>query len=297
MISNRFISIIIPTYHDWDRLSLCIDALAKQEYPKELFEVIIVNNDPNDPVPQEYSLPENFKIVHESAPGSYAARNRAISIARGEIYGFTDSDCIPYPTWIKNAVQIFDTKSIDRIAGHIELFYQDDADRSWVELYESVYSFNQKRAVNVLKGAVTANLFVKKELFEKVGVFDCEKKSGEDIGWNRRANEYGYSLMYAENVIIRHPARSTFKAFKKKKLRVFGGIKKFRTDWLSIIKNFLYLPFLFYMTVIYNTFLLFKNEKRLTFIEKLKVTGVNTYLFFIYAVEFFRLMFGGERVR
>ncbi|MBF9252537.1 glycosyltransferase [Pontibacter sp. 172403-2] len=297
MTSKPFISIIVPTYHDWERLQLCIQALDKQTYPKELYEVIIVNNDSNDLVPDQYYLPRNFVILSEGKPGSYAARNKGIDLAKGDIYGFTDSDCIPHPNWIENAVKILEKGNIDRIGGDIELFYQDDSNRTWVELYEVAYGFNQKRMVEVNKGAVTANLFVKKELFDKVGKFDCSKKSGEDIRWNRRANSFGYNLIFAKDVKIDHPARSTFKALKNKKLRELGGVLKFDLNRQNILKNVSYLPFLFYISFFHKTYRLFTTKMKLSKIEKAKVVLINIYLFKLYFFEFFRLMFGGERLR
>src|SRR5690554_6136694 len=91
-----FVSVIIPTYHDWERLRLCLDSLNRQTYPKERYEIIVVNNDPEDVVPANFVVPNNFTILEESKPGSYAARNRAIQAAKGEIYAFTDSDCQPH---------------------------------------------------------------------------------------------------------------------------------------------------------------------------------------------------------
>lgn len=55
-----FVSIIIPTYRDWERLALCISALDKQTYSKDLFEVIIVNNDAQDQAPSNYYLPKTL---------------------------------------------------------------------------------------------------------------------------------------------------------------------------------------------------------------------------------------------
>ncbi len=109
MIKNMpFVSVIIPTYHDWERLGyVCTNALfKKQTYPKDHFEAIIINNAPEDSSP-EFNLPDNFKIISESKPGSYAARNKGVSVARGEIIAFTDSDCIPCPDWIEQGVKFF----------------------------------------------------------------------------------------------------------------------------------------------------------------------------------------------
>src|SRR5690606_18431287 len=124
--TEPFVSIIIPTYKDWQRLSLCLEALSKQTFPAENFEVIVVNNDPDDVVPTFISLPETWQIVSERKSGSYAARNRGLLLAKGEILGFTDSDCLPDKDWIYNAVSIFEERKCDRIAGDIQIFYEDD---------------------------------------------------------------------------------------------------------------------------------------------------------------------------
>jgi cellulose synthase/poly-beta-1,6-N-acetylglucosamine synthase-like glycosyltransferase len=57
------VSVIIPTYKDWDRLGLCLDALAQQQFPASEFEVIVVNNNTEDQVPGSLVLRDNCKIV------------------------------------------------------------------------------------------------------------------------------------------------------------------------------------------------------------------------------------------
>lgn len=298
MTSQPFISIIVPTYHDWDRLSLCIHALDEQTYPKNNFEVIIVNNDPADHVPAGYYLPANFTIASEGKPGSYAARNKGISLAKGEIYGFTDSDCVPHPGWVGNAAKVFETGDVDRIAGNIEFIFKDDENKTWVELYESIYEFNQKKAVKDHKASVTANLFARKEVFEKVGLFDLSKMSGDDFGWNRRANAHKFNIVYADQVTISHPARSTFEEFRRKKRREFGGKKNYKiTGIYSIIKHILFLPFYFYLVVIKKNLQLLSVEKKLSISEIAKIFTLNIYLYLINSVEYFRLMFKGSKVR
>ncbi|WP_308873672.1 glycosyltransferase [Thiothrix subterranea] len=137
---NKFVSIIVPTYRDWHRLKLCVNALTAQSYPSNAFEVIIINNDPDDHE-SNLNLPENFRLIVESKPGSYAARNAALALATGEIIAFTDSDCIPDKEWIKNAIARLDAGA-ERVAGRIELFFKSKK-LTPAEIFEKAYAFDQ----------------------------------------------------------------------------------------------------------------------------------------------------------
>lgn len=87
-----YASVIIPTYRDVERLQKCISALKRQEKFTN-FEVIIVNNDSTD---LKIAVPDNrFRVIAEKKSGSYAARNAGIKAAKGKVFSFTDSDCIP----------------------------------------------------------------------------------------------------------------------------------------------------------------------------------------------------------
>lgn len=216
---NKFISVIVPTYHDWDRLRLCIAALAKQSYPSDAFEVIIVNNDPDDHG-LNLKLPENFKLITQGKPGSYAARNAALSLAIGEIIAFTDSDCIPDKDWIKNAVARLD-EGAERVAGRVELFFKSEK-LTFIEIYEKAYAFDQASYVKS-GGAVTANMITWRKHFDTVGWFNDSLMSGGDNEWGWRANDFGIPVEYAPEVVVKHPARNSLAAMLQKCRRVAGG--------------------------------------------------------------------------
>src|SRR5690554_883295 len=116
-MDKLFFSVIIPTYRD-ERLKLCLFSLASQSLPNNNFEVIVVNNDPEDliDVNLEHYKSLDIKIVYEPVAGSYAARNTGILYASGKILAFTDSDCIPDVDWLQNAKRYFD-KDIDTQIG------------------------------------------------------------------------------------------------------------------------------------------------------------------------------------
>ncbi len=92
-----FVSVIIPVYNDAGRLRICLAALHKQTYDSDRYEIIVIDNG-SDPSPVMDNLKVEFDNVvydQELTPGSYAARNKGITIAKGDVIAFTDADCIP----------------------------------------------------------------------------------------------------------------------------------------------------------------------------------------------------------
>ena len=213
-------SVIIPTYNDWSRLLLCVAALEDQTLPKNQYEVIVVDNSEDGILPEDIDLPECIQLAHEPQPGSYAARNRGAEIATGEILAFTDSDCIPDKNWLYNAKDYFN-RSCDLVGGRVEIF-QTKTGNKYVYLYERIRAFPQDE--NVPRGrGVTANLLVKKEVFEKMDGFDSSVKSGGDWEFTLRCTEAGYKMIYAEEVLVKHPARNLRTILKKYYRLTCGG--------------------------------------------------------------------------
>src|SRR4051812_31173088 len=99
------VSVIVPVFNDADRLSACLDALAEQDYPVELVQVIVVDNGSTDDVGDVLSQRAGVCVLHEPRQGSYSARNAGIAAATGAVLAFTDSDCLPTSRWLSEAVR------------------------------------------------------------------------------------------------------------------------------------------------------------------------------------------------
>ncbi|PXX88147.1 hypothetical protein DIT71_17725 [Marinobacter vulgaris] len=81
--NSSLFSVIIPTYKEWESLKTCLDCLDDQTLPKEKFEIIVMNDNtaPRPPL----QLSKNVDLCSESKPGSYAARNTGLGVARGNV--------------------------------------------------------------------------------------------------------------------------------------------------------------------------------------------------------------------
>ncbi len=228
-MSTPFVSIIIPTFNDSERLQHCLSLLENQTYPKHLYEVIVVDNNSSDDIAQVVAGFEQANYAFEPTPGSYIARNKALTIAKGEILGFTDSDCAPALDWIEQGVTlIMAHPGCGFVAGRIDFSFKDPNNPTAAELYDSMHFLRQEKYVRESNFGVTANLFTTPRVFEAVGMFDATLKSGGDSEWGKRVHAAGYSQFYAENVIITHPARSDLKTLIQKQCRVHRG--KFTTN-------------------------------------------------------------------
>ncbi|PTN03345.1 hypothetical protein C8N32_103188 [Rhodovulum imhoffii] len=215
-------SVIIPTFADWPSLAECLSCLQGQSVSSDRFEIVIGNNNPEPALPEGFVLPPNCQVVWQPRPGSYAARNAAVAQACGEVLFFTDSDCRPQPDWIARGLALLEQRpETDRIGGYIRLYPRGEG---WTlpELYDKIFGLRQDR--HTARGyAATANLIVRHALFRQVGPFEETLYSSGDKEWNQRATAQGSKIFYGADVIVAHPARASFAALRKKRLRILGG--------------------------------------------------------------------------
>lgn len=220
-------SVIIPTWNDGARLRTCLDALRAQVLPAAGFEVIVADNGSREPVAALCARYSFATCVTEPRPGSYNARNTACALARGRILAFTDADCIPDAHWLANAVKYFEPPlSCDAVGGDVVVL--TSSRRGIAELYDSLYGFDQRRRIGRDGYAVTANLLVRREVFREVGPFAGALLSGGDREWGARLRARGRSLRFADDVIVRHPARATVTQLVSKRRRTAGGTHALR---------------------------------------------------------------------
>ncbi len=226
-----FVSIIIPVYNDWNRLRICLQALEEQTYAADQYEVLVVDNNSDPPVTGADRDFPHVRVILERQQSSYAARNTGLNHARGEVIAFTDSDCIPAADWVEKGVSTLEREpDCGLIGGKVELFFQAPGRPTAVELCDSFMHLTQQFFVEYMRFSVTANLFTTRLMFERVGTFNAHAQSGGDNDWGQRVFSLGYPLVYADDVRVSHPARSSFLQLQRKQLRVARGSKD-HIDW------------------------------------------------------------------
>ena len=221
-MSPPFISVVIPVWNSASLIRACLEAIEAQTYPREAYEVLIVDNGSTDATPKVVNEMAIASLLVEPAPGSYRARNLGIRSARGEYIVFTDADCLPDPTWLEAAARAAQAyPSAVLFAGRIDL-YRVGEGRTACENYERLFAFNQ--AKNVRNGvAVTANWMSPRETLLAVGGFNGDLMSGGDYDLASRLSRKGGQIVYVDDMRVRHPVRARFSELAAKTRRVTSG--------------------------------------------------------------------------
>jgi glycosyltransferase involved in cell wall biosynthesis len=184
-------------------------ALESQTLPREDFEVIVVDDASDPPLAHAHARLDR-------PLGAYAARNAGLLAAGADAIAFTDADCIPDPGWL--AAGLAALRTAPRAAGRIEMI----GGAGFVERLDRARFLRQERYVAEGFGA-TANLFVRREVFDAVGPFDPRLRSGGDAELGRRATAAGFPILFAEDAVVRHPCRRTALELLSKAHRVGLG--------------------------------------------------------------------------
>lgn len=219
------VSVIIPVYNDAEPLALCLECLAHQTYPSALTEVLVVDNgSEQDIAPIVATHLPRARLLREPRPGSYAARNKALGEAIGEIIAFTDADCLPEPEWLERGVAaLLSDPALGFVAGRVEVFPRDPKRPTGSELYDMTYTLRQDRYLQKNHAGATANIFTHRATVARVGTFNSALRSAGDFEWCQRVWAAGYGQSFGPDAVVRHPARRGLRPLLKKARRVIGG--------------------------------------------------------------------------
>jgi glycosyltransferase involved in cell wall biosynthesis len=224
------ISVIIPTYKRPTLLENCIKALIDQNLDKNIYEIIVVSDGPDD---ETKNLVNTFKqfhpflyylhLTHKKGPA--AARNLGWQNASGKIIAFTDDDCLPDKNWLSSLYQVY----------HNNSFRNEIACTGTIKVPLSALPTDYERNTSQLESAefVTANCCCTRSSLEKVGGFDERFSMAwrEDSDLEFKLLEYDIPIIKVEEALVIHPVRKAKWAvsIKEQKKGIFNALlyKKF----------------------------------------------------------------------
>ena len=244
--NSPIFSVIVPTYRRPNALCACVQALSGLDYPRDGFEVIIVDDGGNiplrsllEPIARDISL----KVVWQPNAGPAAARNFGASHAKGDMLAFTDDDCAPASNWLQAFTSKFLVTENALLGGRTINALENNPYAGASQLIIDVVYAHYNRDPSAAHFFASNNMAVPADLFHDLQGFDPGFRTSEDRDLCDRWRSRGYPLQYAADAVIFHAHPLTLGSFWGQHsgygrgawlyhtARANRGTGRFRVDW------------------------------------------------------------------
>ena len=233
------VSIVIPARNEEENIGSCIDSLLAQDYPSDLMEIIVVDDQSDDntaSIVKSYQ-DKRIKLISISADekfGKKSAVAKGIGLSSNDIIVTTDADCNFQKNWLATIVTCKEEQGAVMVASPVRF----NKEKSYLDIFQSLDFISLQgitavavshKLFNMCNGA---NLLYTKTAFEEVNGFEGVDHiaSGDDMLLMEKIDKaFPNKISYCYNhaAIVETAAASTWKTFFQQRIR-----------WASKAKNY-----------------------------------------------------------
>ncbi len=224
-----FVSIVIPVRNEERILGRCLESIARLEYPRHRFEVIVADSlstDNSRLIAQEFGA----LVVPNQGQTVVSGRNCGFAASRGEFVAFTDADCIVRGDWLKTGVNALGPEEIAGVGG-VTLFPEDaTAFQKAVNVLFLMAGFagatchrQSIGAAHTVTDIPGCNAIYRRSALEMVMPLDEHLLTAEDVWLNWSLRSRGFQHVVSENMVLWHHRRSRPRSFFRQMYRFAIG--------------------------------------------------------------------------
>jgi glycosyltransferase involved in cell wall biosynthesis len=207
------VSVIVCSYNGGRTLEACLDSLLKIDYPD--YEVILVDDGSKDDTQEIARKFPSVRNIPQKNMGLSYARNVGAWSATGDVFAYTDSDCMADPDWLYYLIGTLLSGDYAGVGGP----NISPPAENWIQACVAAAPGGPS---HVLLSDVVAehipgcNMAFHRAAFEGIGGFDTEyRKAGDDVDFCWRLQQEGQVIAFSPSAIVWHYRRFTLMAFRK----------------------------------------------------------------------------------
>lgn len=252
------ISIIIAVLNEEKHIAKCLDSLIKQNYQGK-FEIIIADGGSRDntvSIINEYKEKyENIVLLNNPKINQAAGRNLCINESQYSLIAYLDGHSYADKNWLKTLYDSYDSKKTKNLAG-ISSVYKNAINNNFTKSTEVVLKSvlagaNKNHFLNSESLSETNNGYAflyNKEILFKIGLYDENLITAEDIELNQRLISNGYELYVQPNAVTYYHRKNNLKDFIKQQYRY--GIWRSKVIFKHKLSYKPFVPMLFVIFVL-----------------------------------------------
>lgn len=210
------ISIIIPAYNAAHTLAPCLHALQNQQDAPAPYEIIVIDDGSTDAT-ADIARAANATVISQPKSGPAAARNIGLQKASGDIACFTDADCVPSSTWLREITAplhsnpaltatkgTYTTSQPQLFARFVQIEYE--------EKYDHLLTYDAITFMDFYSAAC------RRQTLLDIGAFDERYPNSEDRELSYRLAAAGYLMAFQPTAVVSHHHADTFWRYFRKKI-------------------------------------------------------------------------------
>ncbi len=213
LAETPFVSVIVCSYNGGNTLAACLESLGKINYAA--YEVILVDDGSTDNTPEIAAQFPNVQYIRQTNHGLSHARNAGAAAARGEVFAYTDSDCMADPDWLYYLIGTLLSGDYCGVGGP----NISPPAQNWIQACVAAAPGGPSHVLltdTVAEHIPGCNMAWYRWAFESVGGFDPEYvKAGDDVDFCWRLQQEGHVVAFSPTALVWHHRRFTLTAFRK----------------------------------------------------------------------------------
>ncbi len=295
------VSIIIPCKNEEKYIGKCLDSILRQDYPKENLEVLVVDGMSDD---KTREIVEKFKnqnskikiqLIDNPKKFTNFAFNTGVKEAKGEIIMIMGAHAGYEKNYVSKCVKYLEEYNANNVGGIMKTMPAKDTLEARAIAYSLSSPFGaasdfrvgleEPKEVDTVFGGC-----FKKEIFQRVGLFNENLRRSQDMEFNLRIKKAGGKILLFPDIIVSYYPQATFENFFKHNL----GDGIWSVYPLKFIKTKFklrhYIPLIFILTLPLSIW--FYIPLSLFFSLKIAIKENDLRFLFLMPIAFFSRHFG-----
>jgi GT2 family glycosyltransferase len=251
------VSIITPSVDGWHHLEPFLESVYAQDYPREQYDVIVVDNGSSDGTAERLGrrFPDVEVISNPENVGFAAANNQGARAARGRYLALLNNDMRLEPSWLRTMVGFADAAPAETVCIGSPILSWDGSTIDFIDAAMSFdgFGFQPHRgesadftqrhlAPDELLFAPGAAMLIERETYQEVGGFDDDYFAyyeDVDLGW--RLWVLGYRIGLCPDAVVYHrrnasqPAGRHRTSYLLDRNALYSTIKNYDDDSLAVV--------------------------------------------------------------
>ncbi len=205
MKNSPAVSVIIPTYNRSALLGNAIESVLSQTY-RDLTLIVVDDGSTDNTGARAASFGDSIIYIRQNNQGPASARNRGIETGRAPLIAFLDSDDRWHRDKLRRQVEAMEDEPRYLISHTQEVWYRNGEVLNQKKKHEKLQGGIFKRSLSMCMVSMST-VMVRRELFERIGLFDEALPCCEDYDFWLRASVRHRFLLVDEPLTFKEGGR------------------------------------------------------------------------------------------